>query len=72
MDLLEVFRENRELIKERFGVKKICVFGSSVGGEEKEESDVDVLVEFGRVKRPCDNFMELVFFLGELFEKRFT
>ena len=51
MDLLEVFRENRELIKERFGVKKIGVFGSSVGGEEKEESDVDVLVEFGEGKK---------------------
>lgn len=51
MDLLEVFRENRELIKERFGIKKIGVFGSSVRREEKEESDVDVLVEFGEGKK---------------------
>ncbi len=51
MDLLEVFRENRELIRERLGVKKICVFGSSVRREEKEESDVDVLVEFGEGKK---------------------
>ena len=36
-------------------------------GEEKEASDVDVLVEF--VKTSFDNFMDLAFFLEDLFER---
>lgn len=31
-----------------YGVKEIGVFGSVVRGEQKEESDVDVLVEFSK------------------------
>ena len=37
--------EKREKI-ERYGVKKIGVFGSYVRGEQKEKSDIDLLVEF--------------------------
>jgi predicted nucleotidyltransferase len=34
------------LLRERFGVTKIGIFGSAARGEEQPESDVDVLVEF--------------------------
>jgi len=43
------------------------IFGFYARGEEKEASDVDVLVEF--VKTSFDNFMDLAFFLEDLFER---
>nr|QNO50418.1 hypothetical protein CKJHOKLD_00040 [Methanosarcinales archaeon ANME-2c ERB4] len=48
-------------------MKKIGVFGSYVRGEQTETSDVDLLVEFD--KPTFDNFMDLLFFLEELFGK---
>jgi hypothetical protein len=38
--------ETKPLLKERYGVKKIGIFGSYIRGEEKEGSDLDVLIEF--------------------------
>ncbi len=34
------------LLKEKFAVKRIGIFGSYLKGEEKRESDLDILVEF--------------------------
>lgn len=70
MDVLAIVKKNKTFLKERFGVKKIGVFGSVARGEAKEKSDVDVLVEFESTKKSFDNFMELSFFLEDLFGKK--
>jgi predicted nucleotidyltransferase len=67
MDALKILREHESEIKRRFGVKRIGIFGSHARGEEKEASDVDVLVEF--TKPSFDNFMDIAFFLEDLFGK---
>jgi len=36
----------KPILKEKFKVKEIGIFGSYVRGEESEESDIDILVEF--------------------------
>ena len=36
----------KPFLKERFKVKSISVFGSYLRGEQNEESDIDILVEF--------------------------
>ncbi|MBT9164345.1 MAG: hypothetical protein DDT22_00300 [candidate division WS2 bacterium] len=41
----EIFEKIIRMLKNR-GVKKIAIFGSYVRGEEKPESDIDVIVEF--------------------------
>jgi len=41
-----------------------------VRGEANMESDVDVLVEFESTKKSFDNFMDLSFFLEDLFGKK--
>jgi len=45
-------------LKEKYGIKAIGIFGSYVRGEQKEMSDLDVLVEF---EKPVDffEFLEL-------------
>lgn len=70
MDILAIVKKNKTFLKERFGVKKIGVFGSVARGEAKEKSDVDVLVEFESTQKNFDNFMELCFFLEDLFGKK--
>lgn len=70
MDILAIVKKNKTFLKEKFGVKKIGVFGSIVRGDAREESDIDVLVEFESTKKSFDNFMELSFFLEELFGKK--
>ncbi|WP_319506225.1 nucleotidyltransferase family protein [uncultured Methanolobus sp.] len=69
MDALKVLKEHENVIKERFGVRKIGIFGSFARGEASDKSDVDILVEFNEGEKTFDNFMELKFYLEELFER---
>lgn len=46
------------------------MFGSYLKGEAKESSDIDVLVEFEKGKKTFDNYMELKFFLEDLFKRK--
>jgi hypothetical protein len=70
MDPLRLLREREKEIKERFGVKRIGIFGSAARREVKETSDVDVLVEFREGQKTFDNFMDLAFFLEDLFGRK--
>jgi uncharacterized protein len=47
------------------GARRVGVFGSFARGQAREDSDVDVYVEFDDTKRTYDNF----FALHELLEK---
>ena len=53
-----------------FGVRSIGLFGSFVRGEQTSLSDIDMLVEFIPDNHTFDNFMEVVFLLEELLERR--
>lgn len=50
--ILRRLRENQSLLGE-FGVSRLSLFGSFARGEAREESDIDLLVEF---KRPIGLF----------------
>ena len=39
-------RKEMPVLRERFKVKEIGVFGSFARGEQKETSDIDILVDF--------------------------
>ena len=68
MKVIDILRSHEEEIKERFAVRRIGLFGSFVRGEETKESDIDILVEF---EDPTfRNFMNLAFFLEDLFCRR--
>jgi len=68
MDVIETLKQHEREIKERYGVRRIGVFGSYVRGEQKETSDIDILVEFD--EPTFDNFMNLSFYLEGLFGKK--
>ena len=63
-EVFAVLADNAGLLK-TFGVKRCGIFGSFVRGEQNEESDVDILVEFEEGQKSFDNFMRLAFFLEE-------
>ncbi len=69
MDVLRLLRENENHIIESFGVKKIGLFGSFARGEGRIDSDIDVLVEFREGQKTFDNYMELKFYLEDLFKR---
>ena len=58
------------MIRQKYGVRKIGIFGSFARGEEKEGSDIDVLVDFNEGAKTFDHFMELKFFLEDLFGRK--
>lgn len=65
--VVKILKENRGVLI-KYGVKKIGLFGSFIRGEQKDNSDIDFLVEF---KKPnFDDFMDLSFFLEDLFGRK--
>ena len=66
--ILKILKKNhRDLTT--FHVKALYLFGSVARGEEKANSDIDVLVVFDG-PATFDSYMELKFYLEELFKKR--
>ena len=58
-DVLQSFRADKPAL-DRFGVKSIALFGSFARGEEREDSDLDILVEYREDARPdLFDFIEL-------------
>ncbi len=50
---------------EKLGVKSLSLFGSVARGEERSDSDVDILVEF-RGRATFDRYMDTKFYLEEI------
>lgn len=65
-EVVSEIKKNEEIIRKKFKVREIGVFGSVVRGEETEKSDIDIIVEFESEGKNFDNYMELKFFLEEL------
>jgi len=70
MNAIEILKKNEGTIREKYHVRKIGVFGSFARNEEKEESDVDILVEFESDFETFDNYIELKYFLEDLFRRK--
>jgi len=63
-EIKRILREHKEEIRERYGVVIVGIFGSYARNEQKEGSDVDILIEF---ESPIGlKFFELWEYLEEL------
>lgn len=67
--ILALLRDQRDQIA-ALGVRRLALFGSFVQQQQDVNSDVDVLVEFAPDSKTFDNFIQLAFFLEELFGRR--
>lgn len=70
MNAIEILKSNQGLIKQKYGVKKIGIFGSFARSEARKGSDIDVLVEFESGCKTFDNFMDLKFYLEDVFSRK--
>jgi predicted nucleotidyltransferase len=64
-DLFKILEQNQVRFM-NLGVRRLGLFGSFARGEERPDSDIDILVEFAQGKKSFDAFMQLSFLLEEL------
>jgi predicted nucleotidyltransferase len=66
--ITETLQRFKPILQEKFKVREIGIFGSCVRGEESEESDVDILVEFSE---PIGwEFIDLMEFLEKILGRK--
>ena len=68
-DILDALHQNRARLQE-LGVRKIGLLGSFARGEQRADSDMDLVVEFESERKTFDGFMNLPFLLEETLEHR--
>ena len=64
-EIKKVLQKHRDEFREQYGLKEIGIFGSYVKGEQKEKSDIDMLIE---LEKPIGfvRFMRLESALSQL------
>ncbi|MDP2431187.1 MAG: nucleotidyltransferase family protein [Pseudomonadota bacterium] len=62
---ITLLQAHKAEIVSRFGVKRLALFGSTARDEAREDSDVDVLVDF--VEPTFRGYMGLKFYLEDMF-----
>ena len=65
-EALKLLQTHKPELVSRFGVKRLALFGSTARDEAREESDVDVLVDFAQ-PATFHGYFDLKFFLEDLF-----
>ncbi len=58
---LEILKEDKQLLADKFGVEELGIFGSVARGENKPESDIDILASFNI--NTLHNYISLVEYL---------
>ncbi len=57
--------EHKPVLAERFGVRRLALFGSMARGTAQADSDIDLLVEFDCLATP-DRYFGVQFYLEDL------
>jgi len=68
-EIIKTIRNNRKILDD-YKVKSIALFGSYVRNEQREDSDIDFLVEFK--EDTYHNFIHLIYTLEDLLKKEVT
>jgi uncharacterized protein len=66
-DILKLMKSSSDTIR-GFGVREIGLFGSFARNDQKESSDVDIVVDLE--EHTFDAYMDLLFFLEDLFGRK--
>ena len=68
-EIEKILAEHKEELYRKYKIKGIGIFGSFVRGEEKEDSDVDIVVEFEEVPGLI-KFIEIEEYLSKLLGRK--
>ena len=68
-NIITILEKHKFVVENKFKVKEMSIFGSHVRGEQKNDSDIDILVEFNE---PVGffTFLDLEEFLSEALETK--
>ncbi len=68
-EIKRILTRHKAEVQEKYGVKEIGIFGSFVRGEQKRQSDIDILVEYSE---PPDVFLliDLEDYLRKILKKK--
>jgi uncharacterized protein len=64
-ELLALLARHKPVLEQRFGVKRLALFGSFARGTAREDSDVDLLVDFEGSPTP-QRYFGVQFYLEDL------
>ena len=67
VEIKEILQAQKEYLAEKYGIVEIGVFGSYVRGEQRPDSDVDILIQLP--DPPCIDLFDLVnleYYLSDL------
>ena len=68
-DILSFLRDNKEYLQKHFHLTKVGIFGSFARDEQKQDSDIDLLIE----REPdAKNIFDTDWELKELLKKQFN
>lgn len=68
--VLSLLKTNSDTIKKQFHVQRIGIYGSVIRGEERDDSDVDILVDFECGYSTLKNYMSLRRYMQALFSRK--
>ena len=68
-EINSILKEHKQELYKKYKVKEIGIFGSFVRGEQKNRSDIDILVEF-EVVPDLLKFIEIERYLERLLRKK--
>jgi predicted nucleotidyltransferase len=68
VDIIIFLREHKNELHDRFGITKIALFGSHARGDDRDDSDIDILFEMKEKK--FNKQFELQEFLEKRFQKK--
>ncbi len=68
-EIIQTLREQLPVLRQRFGVRSLSLFGSRVRGDARPDSDLDLLVDFTETPSLL-RFVELEYYLSDLLSLR--
>ena len=68
-EIKEILQAQKPYLAEKYGVTEVGVFGSYVRGEQRPDSDIDILIELERPPRiSLIGLVELQYYLSDVLE----
>jgi len=66
-EIRQILQDHQPLLAQEYGIHIIGVFGSYVRNEQRDDSDIDILIELERPARiSLIGLVELEYYLGDL------
>ncbi len=63
---LELLRQSKPMLRQRYGVTRLALFGSTVHNTAQTDSDIDILVAFDG-PATSERYFGVLFYLEDLF-----